>query len=64
MESFAQCRLCGEAIGVYERLAVVNGDVVRTSSLAREPALVTGSEALFHEACAHQAYALIGVHDS
>ena len=52
MEAFARCRHCGEAIGVYERLAVLDGDQVRTSSLAREPALRKNSEVLFHESCA------------
>jgi len=45
------CSVCGDVIGVYEPLMAVAVGSVRTSSLAREPALGSGPEILAHRAC-------------
>jgi hypothetical protein len=45
------CSVCGDVIGVYEPLMAVAAESVRTSSLAREPALGSGLEILAHRAC-------------
>ncbi len=45
------CSVCGDVIGVYEPLVVVGVGSVRSSSLAREPALRLGAEVLAHGAC-------------
>ncbi len=50
---FRTCAHCGDRIGVYEPVVVVNGDSSRTTSLAREPQLSDSIEAvLMHQACA------------
>ena len=45
------CSVCGDVIGVYEPLVAVAVGSVRTSSLAREPALGSGPEILAHLVC-------------
>lgn len=45
------CSVCGDVIGVYEPLVAVAVGSVRTSSLAREPALGSGPEILLHLVC-------------
>jgi hypothetical protein len=45
------CSVCCDVIGVYEPLVAVGVEAVRTSSLAREPALGSGPEVLAHRAC-------------
>jgi hypothetical protein len=48
------CSVCGDVIGVYEPLVAVAVGSVRTSSLAREPALGSGPEILAHRACGEE----------
>ena len=45
------CPVCGDVIGAYEPLCVVRAGSVRRSSLAREPVLSSGEEAVMHFAC-------------
>jgi len=45
------CAVCGGVIGVYEPVVVLGDGSARSSSLAREPALGSGSEVLAHDAC-------------
>jgi hypothetical protein len=44
------CRLCGERIGIYERIVVLTPGGDRHSSRAREPDL-TWNDFLMHEGC-------------
>jgi len=46
-----RCPVCGDVIGVYEPICVVRAGSVRKSSLAREPVLGSGEEAIMHFAC-------------
>lgn len=46
-----RCPVCGDVIGVYEPLVVVAAGSMRTTSLAREPALGSGREVLVHRGC-------------
>lgn len=46
------CPVCGDVIGVYEPLVVVAAESMRTTSLAREPALGSAREVLAHRGCA------------
>jgi hypothetical protein len=45
------CPVCGDVIGVYERLLVIAGGSVRASSLAGEPSLRSGEQVVVHHAC-------------
>lgn len=45
------CPLCGEVIGVYERVLVTGGASLRVSSLAREPSLRTSEDIIVHHGC-------------
>jgi hypothetical protein len=45
------CPVCGDAIGVYEPVLVIDGGWARTSSLLREPLLGSGADVVIHRAC-------------
>ena len=45
------CPVCGDVIGVYERLLVLTGGSMRPSSLAVEPWLRSGEHIVVHHAC-------------
>jgi hypothetical protein len=47
----SRCARCGEVIGVYEPLVVVEGGGPRDSSLAAEPALSGARSELYHRGC-------------
>jgi hypothetical protein len=47
----SRCARCGEVIGVYEPLVVVEGGAPRDSSLAAEPALSGAPGELYHQGC-------------
>jgi hypothetical protein len=47
----SRCARCGEVIGVYEPLIVVEGARPRHSSLAAEPALAGAPGELYHQGC-------------
>jgi hypothetical protein len=49
MRDFPLCAICGAAIGVYEPIVVIDAEVLRQSSLAKESDL--GDETLVHRAC-------------
>jgi hypothetical protein len=51
MEAGLRCSACGDAIGTYEPLVVIERGGVRGTSLAREPALAIGAEAIVHRTC-------------
>jgi hypothetical protein len=51
MEAAISCPVCGDAIGVYESVLVLAEKLSRTSSLAREPRLLDGTEIVLHVAC-------------
>ncbi len=46
-----RCDRCGEVIGVYEPVTVVDGGAHRGTSVAAEPALASLPGARYHEAC-------------
>jgi len=45
------CAVCGDVIGVYEPLIAVDAGSVRRTSLAIEPTLGSGEEAIAHAGC-------------
>jgi hypothetical protein len=45
------CHRCGEVIGVYEPLVLVEGAHARTTSRAAEPDLRRGSNECYHRDC-------------
>jgi hypothetical protein len=47
----AICPTCGERMGVYEPLVVIDGDEVRTTSRTREPLLMLEDVLVIHRAC-------------
>lgn len=49
---FAECVQCGDRIGVYEPIVVIELTGVRTTSIAREPKLHQSALPMFHAACA------------
>ena len=51
MEGALCCSICGDAIGSYESLIVLEGDTARITSLAREPHLGAHNETLVHRVC-------------
>jgi hypothetical protein len=53
-----RCSSCGDVIGTYEPLAVLEAGSVRTTSLAREPHLSKGPSRLLHAVCAPPGVAL------
>ena len=46
-----RCAVCGDVIGVYERLVHIVGDYARVTSRAIEPARCRDDESCFHLAC-------------
>jgi len=46
------CAHCGDRIGVYERMIVVEGELTRVTSRAREPEISESSGRLLHAGCA------------
>jgi hypothetical protein len=56
IDETSRCTRCGEVIGVYEPLVIVEGGGPRDSSLAAEPALAGASAKLYHRSC-HAAFA-------
>ena len=52
MHDVCTCAICGEAIGVYERVLVIGEDSARATSLAREPHLGDDSATVIHHSCA------------
>jgi hypothetical protein len=45
------CPVCGDVVGVYERLLVITGGSARVSSLAGEPSLRSGEQVVVHHTC-------------
>ncbi len=55
MKGVLYCTVCGEAVGVYESIVVIERggtQSVRTTSLAREPSVGFGAEQVTHRSCA------------
>jgi hypothetical protein len=48
---FVRCRDCGEVIGVYEPLVVVEDGEPRSTSFAAEPSLGQHASRRYHRAC-------------
>jgi hypothetical protein len=48
------CGRCGEVIGIYEPLVVLEDGAARQTSYAAEPGLIEMGEAVFHRACHEQ----------
>jgi hypothetical protein len=46
------CSVCGGAIGVYERVLVIEEESARASSLAREPDVGDHGATVIHRDCA------------
>lgn len=46
-----RCPVCGDVIGVYERLVQVVGDRVRLTSRAADPGSCRNGETCFHLSC-------------
>ena len=51
MDHPMKCEHCGDVIGVYEPLVLLNDGCVRTTSAAAEPHLGEMPGVLFHSAC-------------
>ena len=51
MESIPTCVVCGDVLGVYEPVLVLEEGTARPSSLAREPRLADGNGTLAHRSC-------------
>lgn len=51
IDQTSRCSRCGDVIGVYEPLVIVEGGGPRESSLAAEPALADASAKLYHQGC-------------
>jgi len=45
------CEHCGDIIGVYEAMIVVEGDAERRTSRLNDPHVEEGEVALYHEPC-------------
>ena len=52
MEGLLRCPACGDALGVYEPLVAISRGSARITSLAREPDVPSGTDALVHRSCA------------
>jgi hypothetical protein len=52
MRELCTCSICGEPIGVYERVLVIEDDSARASSLAREPDVGDHGATVIHRECA------------
>jgi hypothetical protein len=51
MDQICKCPCCGEVIGVYEPLIVVEDSGPRSSSFAAEPQLARAGGERYHRAC-------------
>jgi hypothetical protein len=51
MQAGLRCSACGDAIGTYEPVVVIQRGSVRGTSVAREPGLAAGAEAIVHRSC-------------
>jgi hypothetical protein len=51
MPDICTCSVCGEAVGVYERVFVIGEGLARRTSLAREPHLVDDGAMVIHGSC-------------
>lgn len=58
----ATCRICGDRIGVYEPMVVVDPAGSRLTSRVREPELDEATAPLFHARCAENAGLNAGLH--
>jgi hypothetical protein len=52
MRDVCTCSICGEPVGVYERVLVIEQDSARATSLAREPDAGAYGATMIHRACA------------
>jgi hypothetical protein len=52
-----RCGRCGEIIGVYEPLVLLEGRAARSTSCAAEPELMRATGDFFHRACHVAAHA-------
>jgi hypothetical protein len=52
MEGVLRCSACGDAIGTYEPVLVIEHGDARASSLAREPELASMPGKIVHRSCA------------
>jgi hypothetical protein len=52
MSDVCTCSICGEALGVYERVLVIGTDSARSTSLAREPDVGDDGATVIHRDCA------------
>jgi hypothetical protein len=52
MTDVCTCSICGQAVGVYERVLVIGEDSARASSLAREPGVADDGATVIHRDCA------------
>jgi hypothetical protein len=52
MEEALRCSACGDAIGTYEPVVVLEPGGARGTSLAREPELGQNGERIVHRSCA------------
>jgi hypothetical protein len=52
MQDWLRCSACGDALGVYEPLVAISRGSGRITSLAREPNVQSGTDALVHRNCA------------
>ncbi len=52
MEDLLRCPACGDALGVYEPLVAISRGSARITSLAREPDVNSGTDAVVHRVCA------------
>jgi hypothetical protein len=52
MEDLLRCPACGDALGVYEPLVAISRGSARITSLAREPDVQSGTDAVVHRTCA------------
>jgi hypothetical protein len=51
MPDICTCSVCGEAVGVYERVFVIGDASARRTSLAREPHLADDGAMVIHGSC-------------
>jgi hypothetical protein len=52
MEEGLRCSACGDAIGTYEPVVVIEPEGPRGTSLAREPELASTAAQIVHRSCA------------
>jgi hypothetical protein len=51
MSDLCTCSICGEPLGVYERILVIGTDSARATSLAREPDVGDSGATVIHHDC-------------